>query len=154
MSMSEELIKSDDASENSPESLWRVMRPFLINALEIEGQQELLWIIGLDNSNEIITIELVSRSSVNKEPVEPPDVFRVCVLREVIKVVLVSYNPDIKQLPKDFTPSDQYNKMTANMSMAGKLLRIRVMEHLFITEDEYFSYRCTGLLEKLIDKGN
>jgi DNA repair protein RadC len=149
--MNNEAIKNDDAVENSPENLFYLMQPFLENAIDAEGQQELCWLMGMDDSNRLITIELVSRSNVNKEPVKPSDVFRVSILKEVVKLVLVNYHPELKEIPEDFTPSDQYNKMTGDMIQSGNILKIRVFEHLIITREQYFSYRCTGLMEKLAE---
>jgi DNA repair protein RadC len=149
--MNNTLFRSDDAAENSPESLHRLMKPFLEATLAEEGQQDLFWIIGLAANNSLLTIELISRSRVDKEPVKPPDVFRVSVLKEVIKLVLVNYHPDQKEIPKDFTPSKEENEMTCKMIEAGKILGIRVMEHLIITETDCYSYRSTGLFAKLAE---
>jgi DNA repair protein RadC len=149
MNMNNKEFRPDDAPENSPESLFRVMRPFLEVTLAEEGEQDLFWIMGLAANNSLSTIELISRSSVDKEPIKPPDVFRVSVLKEVIKLVLVNYRNDLDEIPEGFTPSKEINQMTCKMIEAGNILDIRVMEHLIITEKDWFSYRCTGLLAKL-----
>jgi DNA repair protein RadC len=147
--MNNALFRSDDAPENSPESLHRLMKPFLETTLAEEGEQELFWVMGLAANNSLSTIELISRSSVDKEPIKPPDVFRVSVLKEIIKLILVNYHPNLTEIPKDFTPSDQDNEMTCKMIQAGNILEIRVMDHLIITETDCYSYRCSGLLAKL-----
>jgi DNA repair protein RadC len=149
--MNKIFFKSDDAPENSPESLFRIMKPFLEMTLAEEGQQDLFWIIGLAANNSLLTIELISRSSVDKEPVKPPDVFRVSVLKDVVKMVLVNYHPDLKEISQDFTPSEEENEMTCKMIEAGKIVGIRVMEHLIITETDCYSYRSTGLFAKLAE---
>lgn len=74
-------------------------------------------------------------------PVKPGDVFRA-LLREAAHGVIFAHNHPSGE-PK---PSDDDIALTARLEAAGALLGIRVLDHVIVGREGYFSFLDAGLL--------
>lgn len=110
--------------------------------------QEHFWVIGLDNQNKILFIELVGLGAVNRVGASPPDVFRMGIYKLAVRMILVHNHPS-----GNLTPSEEDIDMTDRMIKTGKILDIEVIEHLIITETGYTSFVDKGIFENLKKNG-
>jgi DNA repair protein RadC len=111
---------------------------------KIDQEKEHFWMIGLANNNKILYIELVSLGSVNATTVEPMNVFRVAVLKGAIKVIMAHNHPS-----GELKPSPEDKDLTDRLIQVGRILNIKVIEHLIISTMSYLSFTDIGLMEEL-----
>lgn len=129
--------------------IYNVMQQILLRENKISRNQEHFWVVGLDNSNKILFIELVSLGVVNRVQVNPPEVFRMAIYKLAVKMILVHNHPSGKASP----PSDGDLNMTDHMIKSGQMLKIQVIDHLIISEKEFLSMADEGIIEKLEKNG-
>lgn len=108
--------------------------------------QETFQVITLNTKNEIINRHLVSLGSVSGAPVVPRDAYRAAVFESATAVAFIHNHPS-----GDPRPSDNDVELTARLVDAGKILGIRVLDHVVIGrgkagEPRYFSFVEEGLL--------
>ena len=101
----------------------------------------------LDTKNRLIRDVKVSRGTLNASLVHPREVFREAVRAGAASVILVHNHPS-----GDPTPSSDDLRITREMTEAGRLLKIEVLDHIIVgkrdssrTED-YVSVKEMGLI--------
>jgi DNA repair protein RadC len=83
----------------------------------------------------------ISRGVLNSCPVMPREVFREVIHGRAAAVVLVHNHPS-----GDPTPSREDEAMTGQLTYAGKLLGIPVLDHVIVGRGRYFSFLEAGRL--------
>lgn len=102
---------------------------------KIRSKQEYLWIVGLQTDNTIDFIELQAIGSLNSIHIVPRELFRIAVIKNVSKVILVHNQPS-----GTIAPSRSDKAFTKYQKAAGDLLEIKIIDHLIITDNDYFSF--------------
>lgn len=142
------LTKDQKIKVLNAHDIWLVMQQILLREDKIRRNQEHFWVVGLDNSNKILFIELIGLGAVNRVNANPPDVFRMGVYKLAVKMILVHNHPsgtmDLSE--KDLTATDRLLKV-------GRILNIEVIDHLVITETGYKSFEDEGIMEQLRNSG-
>lgn len=108
----------------------------------IDRNREHLWTIGLDNQNRVLYIEQVSVGSINSVIAHPMEVYCMAVRKRAVSVVLVH-----NHCSSPIEPSKEDIRITQKLATAGHILNIRLLDHLIITTDSYYSFADEGLLE-------
>jgi DNA repair protein RadC len=121
-----------------------VMQQILMRENKIRRNQEHFWVVGLNNKNKILFIELISLGASNRVNVDPPDMFRMAIYKLATSVIMVHNHPSGVA-----DPSDADKKFTQQMFIAGKYVRIDVIDHLIISEKSYTSFVDLGIMQKL-----
>lgn len=129
---------------NGSDDIFQVMRHILLRDNKIDREKEHFWLICLAQNNLISNIELVSLGSVTATIVEPMNLFRVAVMKGAVKVILCHNHPS-----GNLTPSDKDKDLTDRLYQVGKILNIKVIDHLIITTQTFMSFTDTGLLEQI-----
>ena len=111
------------------------MQQILLRENKIRRAQEHFWIVGLDNKNKILFIELVALGAQNRLNASPPDIFRMAIYKLALKVIFVHNHPS-----GDVKPGGADKKVTERLIEAGQLLEISVVDHLIINETKYLSF--------------
>ena len=124
--------------------VYDVMQKILSRENEIDRDKEHFWIVGLAINNKLLFIELVSMGSMKATVVEPINVFRVAVLKNAVKVILVHNHPS-----GEVKPSDNDKDLTDRLNQVGRILAIEVIDHLIITTRTFLSFADIGLLAEL-----
>src|SRR5690606_40012143 len=73
--------------------VYNVMQQVLLRENKIRRNQEHFWVVGLNNKNKILFIELISLGAVNSVQVNPPEVFRMAIYKMAVKMILVHNHP-------------------------------------------------------------
>lgn len=85
-------------------------------------------------------IQIVGIGAVNYCPVYIPEIFKVALLSNSVRIVLFHNHPS-----GDCTPSDDDILFTKRVIEAGKLLGIQVLDHIILDEgDDFYSLRESG----------
>lgn len=138
------LRKKDKIKINNPEEIFKIMKQVLIRENKIRQNREHFWVIGLNNNNVILFIELISLGSLTTTIADPGKVFQLAVHKDALKVILVHNHPS-----ENLSPSDADIDMTDRLIQSGKILDRTVIEHLIISEKGYYSFAKSGLMDSL-----
>lgn len=88
----------------------------------------------LNSHNRIIRDELVSMGTVSANLVHPREVFQPAIECKAVAIVMAHNHPS-----GEVTPSDDDVKITRQLVQAGKILGIRLLDHVIITKDAFAS---------------
>ena len=134
-----EKIKISDSGE-----IYQIMLQILEREEGLGIRQEHFWVVGLALDHMLIFVELVALGTHNRFLVEPIEVFHTAVNKNARYLILVHNHP-----AGTLAPSEADKDLTDQLMHAAELVRLRVIEHLIITKDDFFSFCMTGLLEEL-----
>ncbi len=104
-------------------------------------QQEVFHVIFVNNSNRMLAEETLFRGGIGGLSVDVRVIFQRA-LRQLATGIIVSHNHPSGQL----TPSAPDIELTGRIRQAGEVLNIRLLDHLIITAQGYFSFADEGLL--------
>jgi DNA repair protein RadC len=98
-------------------------------------KQETFTVILLDSKNRYVREETVALGSLNQSIVHPREVFRPAIQGSAASLILVHNHPS-----GDPSPSEEDVRVTERLVEAGKLIGIRVLDHIIVGEGRYFSF--------------
>ncbi len=103
-------------------------------------EQEQLRVVLLDTKNRIVRVSMVYQGSVNEASVRIAELFREAVRANAVSLIMVHNHPS-----GDPAPSSADVALTVEVVAAGKLLDIRVLDHLIIGQARHVSLKRLGL---------
>ena len=124
--------------------IYSIMQRVLLRENKIGRNKEHFWIIGLAQNNKILYIELISLGTINATLVEPMEVFSIALQKRTVQIILVHNHPS-----GELKASTGDKNITDHLIQVGKFLKIPVIDHLIISETNYYSFADSGLLEEL-----
>jgi len=108
----------------------------------IEKRQEHFLCISLNGANEVIEKRIVTVGLLNMSPVHPREVFADVIVDRAAAVILVHNHPS-----GDLQPSDADLKMHEQLTEAGNILGIRVLDQIIISRRGYLSFQEAGIMK-------
>ena len=126
---------------NSPESASGFFHSVMDNIYD----KEAFVVAFLNTKNRVIDHEVVSVGTINSSLVHPREVFRNAIINKANSVILCHNHPS-----GDLTPSTEDINITRRLEETGKLLGIKVLDHLIINginHKELYSFKAKGVLE-------
>ncbi len=102
--------------------------------------KEVFKVVMLDSRNKIIKIQNISIGTLNEGIMHPREVFKMALKESAAAVILVHNHPS-----GDPTPSTADIETTQKIVEAGKLIGIKVQDHLIIGGGNYASMKVNGL---------
>jgi len=124
--------------------VFAIMQKVLLRENKIEQDKEHFWIIGLNINSKILFIELVSLGGMKATIVEPINVFRVAVMKNAAKAILVHNHPS-----GDLVPSADDKDITDRLMQVGRIIDVTVIDHLIISTANFYSFVDSGLHTEL-----
>ena len=104
--------------------------------------QELFMLLFLDNNKSIITTKIIYKGNTNRLSITAREVFKEAVLHASNIIVLVHNHPG-----GSIYPSKNDISTTRNLIVAGKVLQIQILDHLIVTDNNYYSFFDNGDLK-------
>jgi DNA repair protein RadC len=138
------LAKHDKRYIESTDDVYSIMQRVLLRENKIDQEKEHLWIIGMNQRGYILYIELIALGSYKAVNIEPMNVFRVAVMKNASRVIIVHNHPS-----GSLTPSEEDKDITDRLIQVARILNIELTDHLIITPRSYISFRTTRLMEEL-----
>jgi len=138
------LKKDEEIKVVYSDDIYPIMQRILLRENKIDRNREPVWVISLDNACKILNIELVSIGSVNKTIVEPMEVFSVPLQKHAVTIIIVHNHPS-----GELKPSTADKDITDRLIQCGIILKIPVIDHMIISEKDYYSFDDSGLLDDL-----
>lgn len=122
---------------NSSSSVVELLRP------DWEGMelQETFKVIMLNRSNRVKGVYTVSTGGISGVVVDAKLVFAVALKCLASAMILCHNHPSGNRMP-----SEADNKMTRKIKQGAALLDIQVLDHVILTEYDYYSYADNGLI--------
>jgi DNA repair protein RadC len=105
----------------------------------VESDKEKFYSIFLDPKNKVIGVDMVSQGSMDSSPVHPREVFKSALLASAASVIFVHNHPS-----GESEPSFSDKELTKLLAQAGELLQIKVLDHIIIGRDMYYSFTDKG----------
>lgn len=99
------------------------------------SMQEKFMVVYLDNSHRILSCRTLFTGTINTASVYPREIFREALLLYSTDIMLVHNHPS-----GELSPSMADLNLTDRLLQAGRLMGIRVLDHLIITRSGYLSF--------------
>ncbi len=121
---------------SSSSDLFKVLHPFLGDL-----QTEEFWAVFLNQSNRIVGKSRLSAGGINQSVVDVRILFKTALENLATGVVIAHNHPS-----GNLKASQEDLKITKQISEAGKILNIQMLDHLIITQNSYLSFADENLL--------
>lgn len=119
----------------SSKTIFEMMQPIIG-----ELPHEEFWIVYLNNSNKVISKSQLSKGGITGTLVDVRLVFKMALEMGATGLILCHNHPS-----GTLIPSDADKQITRKLKLAGDSLEIKVLDHLIITEMNYFSFVDEGI---------
>lgn len=115
---------------------FNVMQP-IIGDLEHEE----FWVLFMNNSNKVLAKTQISKGGLTATIVDVRLLFKRALELASVAIIVCHNHPSGK-----LQPSNADKQLTQKIKLAGVTLDIKLLDHLIITEKNYFSFADEGLL--------
>ncbi len=109
-------------------------------------KKEVFKVIYLDSANQIIDAVDLFEGTLESIPIHPREIVESVVSHHAAATIFVHNHPS-----GDPSPSKSDKGLTRDLVFIGMILQIKVLDHIIIGEDSYFSFADEGLIEKYED---
>ncbi|WP_309640139.1 RadC family protein [Flavobacterium sp.] len=121
---------------SSSKTIFDIMQP-IIGELAYEE----FWIIYLNNANKIIAKSQLSKGGITGTVVDVRLVFKTALELSAVGIILSHNHPS-----GTLQPSESDKQITRKLKTGGEQLDIKIIDHVIITETQYFSFSDAGIL--------
>jgi DNA repair protein RadC len=115
---------------------YNLMRRHLLDLTHEE-----FWIILTARSQKVITKELISRGGLSNTVIDPKVIFSMALQHLASNIILVHNHPS-----GNLKPSHSDVILTKNAISAGQVLDIKIMDHIIISDQGFYSMADEGLI--------
>ena len=113
-----------------------LMQPLLGDLLHEE-----FWVIFLNRANCIIGKQQISKGGMSGTVADPRMIFKAAIDQKAISIILCHNHPSGNN-----QPSAADLQLTKNITEAGKVLEIAVLDHIIVTQHGFYSFADEGLI--------
>ena len=121
---------------SSPTDSAEIIRNFIA-----DSDREQMIVCCLDTKNQPTSISIVSIGSLNSAIVHPREIFKTAILSNSASIIIAHNHPS-----GNTDPSHEDIVLTNRLDEAGKLIGIKLLDHLIIGQGCYTSFKEDGLL--------
>lgn len=139
-----QLTEAEKIKVLNSDDLYGIMQRILLRENKIDQNREHFWVVGLENNNRILFIELISLGTVNRTIAEPMEVFSLALQKRAVKIILVHNHPS-----GELKPSEDDKDITDRLIQVGIIINTPVVDHLIISDKSYLSFNDIDLLATL-----
>lgn len=112
---------------------------FYMRMSDISHEQ--FWVMLLNPANRVIKLVKVSDGGINGTSADPKRIFKLALENNATAMMLCHNHPS-----GSVTPSNSDIALTKNIVNGGKILEIKILDHLVIGINNYFSFADSGLI--------
>jgi DNA repair protein RadC len=106
-----------------------------------QEKRELFYVVLLNNKNKKIRDVKISEGSLTASLVHPREVYNPVIRESAAAVIFVHNHPS-----GDPAPSPEDIEITRRLKEVGEVMGVRVLDHVVIGHERYFSFSDRGLL--------
>ena len=107
----------------------------------VDKKQEHFVCISLNGAHEVIKKRIVTIGLVDRSQVHPREVYADVISDRAAAVIFAHNHPS-----GDLKPSNSDLKIHDQLTEAGKILGLRILDHIIVTKKGYFSFQEAGLI--------
>jgi DNA repair protein RadC len=102
---------------------------------------EVFAVVFLNRANKVNHFEILSSGGISHTIVDPRLIFKKALDVKATSLILCHNHPS-----GNLRPSRQDEELTARLKEAGNLIEIRIIDHLIVSDEGYYSFADEGLL--------
>jgi DNA repair protein RadC len=133
--------RRDDFETKTPETIvsskdaYNIMRRHLVDL-----NHEEFWILLVGRSQKVLGKELVSKGGLSEVLVDQKIIFGAALQYQATGIILIHNHPS-----GSLKPSQQDINLTKRVTEAGKIIDIKILDHIIVTDKGFFSFADAGL---------
>ena len=108
-----------------------------------DRKKEVFKVLYLNSQNQITAAEDLFEGTVNSSAVFPREVIEGAIKNNAVSLIFVHNHPSGNP-----EPSQSDKELTRDLVYTGKIMSIKVLDHMIIGNDRYFSFAGEGLIEQ------
>lgn len=106
-----------------------------------DNQAEMFAVVFLNKANKINSFEIISKGGITGTVADPRIILKKALQADATSLVLCHNHPS-----GSLKPSKADEELTAKIKEAAKYFDIRLMDHIIVSEEGYYSFSDEGLL--------
>jgi DNA repair protein RadC len=106
-------------------------------------KKEVFKVLYLNSQNQIIDTVDLSEGTVNSSAVSPREVIEGALKNNAAALIFVHNHPS-----GAVDPSTNDKSLTRELVYAGRIMRLKVLDHIIIGDNKYYSFAGEGLIEE------
>ncbi len=115
---------------DGPSLIVNYFMPFLKDEI-----QENFYVVNLNAANKIINYKKISQGIANSVLIHPREVFKLAIESNAVYVIIIHNHPS-----GNTAPSKDDIAITKTIEEAGKILGIKLLDHIIIAGNNYYSF--------------
>lgn len=108
---------------------------------ELDADKEHFLLFAMNNKNRLIGYKVISTGSLTASLVHPREVFRAAIFLDAAAIIFAHNHPS-----GDPAPSNEDIDITKRLKECADVFGIRVLDHIVIGAERFFSFNDKGLL--------
>jgi DNA repair protein RadC len=128
-------VKVLDSIKGSKDA-YNILRKFLMDL-----NHEEFWILLLNQAGKVTAKELISKGGLTGTVADPKIIFNLALQHNAVSIVMAHNHPS-----GNLKPSQLDIDLTKKIANAGRLLDIRVLDHLIVTNEGFYSFADEGVI--------
>ena len=108
-----------------------------------DRKKELFKVLYLNSQNQITVAEDLFEGTVNSSAVFPREVIEKAIKNNAVSLIFVHNHPSGNP-----EPSQSDKEVTRDLVYAARIVNLKVLDHMIIGNDRYFSFAGEGLIEQ------
>lgn len=104
-------------------------------------QHEVFGVMLLNRANRIKRYEVISTGGITGTVADPRVIFRKALSEEAVSLILFHNHPS-----GSLKPSRADEELTAKIVEGARLLDLRILDHIIVSEEGYFSFADEGMI--------
>lgn len=104
-----------------------------------DHQQEVFAVIFMKTNNKVIDYKIMFRGSMTATIVDPKVIYKMALEKKATRLILCHNHPS-----GTLQPSKQDEVLTQQLVQAGRLFDIKVIDHIIVSEEGYYSLADDG----------
>jgi DNA repair protein RadC len=105
-------------------------------------KKEILKAVYLNNQNQILSYQDISEGTVDSNVVYPREIIEGAIKNHAAALVIVHNHPSGNP-----QPSESDKALTRNMVIAADVTQIRLLDHIIIGDNRFYSFAGSGLIQ-------
>ncbi|MFP3898811.1 MAG: RadC family protein [Dehalococcoidia bacterium] len=105
-------------------------------------KKEVFKVMFLDSQNHVVEVADLFEGTLNASVVYPREIIQSAVRHNAAALIFVHNHP-----AGNPQPSDNDRQITQDLVFAGNIMQIKVLDHIIIGENRYFSFADSGLID-------
>lgn len=103
--------------------------------------KEYFYILLLNNNNDVLYYSIISEGNITESLVDVRIIMQAALLVNATQIILCHNHPS-----GNLIPSIQDRQITDKIIQAGNIMNIRVLDHIILTVNDYYSFNDNGFM--------